>query len=132
MPTAYPLSRSPYISLFSISNRCQYAGSVRPHVSKIKGSPCIFICNLSPYNVYWWQSVPIYFVLAICPHICIGNLSPYTFYWQGVPIYFLLARCPHILFIGKVSPYTFYWQGVPIYFLLARCPHILFIGKVSP
>ena len=56
-----------------------------------KGSPCMFICNLSPY-------------------IFIGNVSPYIFYWQCDPIYFLLAVCPHIFFIGNVSPYTFCWQ----------------------
>ena len=69
---------------------------------------CIFICNLSPY-IFYWHSVPIYFVLAICPHIFfIGKVSPYIFYWQSVPIYCLLAKYPHILLIGKVSPFIFY------------------------
>jgi hypothetical protein len=88
---------------------------------------CNSVWKLSPVYFYL-QSVPIYFLLALCPHIfCIGNLSPYIFYWQSVPIYCLLAKCPCFLFIGKVSPYFVYWQDVHIFCLLARFPHIFFI-----
>jgi hypothetical protein len=62
---------------------------------------------------FYLQSAPIYFLLAICPHLfCIGgNLSPYIFYWQFVP-------------------YIVYWQSVPKYFLGARYPHIFFILRI--
>jgi hypothetical protein len=82
---------------------------------------CVSVCvnNIgkgSPF-IFYLQSVPIYWLMAICPHIFfIGKVSPYIFYWQSVPVYFLLAKCPHIFFIGKVSQYIFYWQSVPIYF----------------
>jgi hypothetical protein len=46
---------------------------------------------MSPYIVYW-QSVPR----------------------QSVPIYFVLAICPHAFFIGKVSPCILYWQSILI------------------
>jgi hypothetical protein len=67
------------------------------------------------FHIYSFVSatVPIYFVLATCPHM-FGNVSPYI--WQYVPVY--LAMCPHIF--GNMSQYI--WQCVPIY--LAICPHI--------
>jgi len=86
--------------------------SVRPGLSWMYNAECapvlmpcmvfilciyIFVNNIgkvSPYTVYWQsvprQSVPMHFLLAICPHaFCIGNLSPCIFYWQSVPMNFL-------------------------------------------
>ncbi len=66
-----------------------------------KGSPCIFICNLSPYI----------FIGNLSLNFFIGNMSPYILYWQSVTVYF-------------------YWQSVPTCFFLARCPHI-FLGSLG-
>ena len=71
-----------YIYLQTILEKC-------PHI--------LFIGNLSP-----------------------GKVSPCIFYWQSVPMHFVLAICPHAFFIGKVSPCILYWQIVPMNFLSFR------------
>jgi hypothetical protein len=53
----------------------------------------------------YWKRVLMYFYLQFVRIFSIGKVSPYIFYWQSVPIYFLLAKSPHVFFIGKVSPY---------------------------